>query len=181
MRKVIVSMYLSLDGVMEDPSWTMPYFNEEVAKFQSDVLFASEILLLGRVTYQGFAAAWPSMTDEDGFADKMNSMPKFVASTTLEEAEWNATLIKDNIAEKVSKLKQEPGQNILIYGSGELIQTLMQHDLIDEFNLMVHPVVLGSGKRLFSDGIDKKVFKLVETKNTSSGVVILSYQLERKE
>ncbi|XRG77950.1 dihydrofolate reductase family protein [Rossellomorea sp. GAMAL-10_SWC] len=181
MRKVIVSMYLSLDGVMEEPSWTMPYFNEEVGKFQNELLFSSEILLLGRVTYQGFAAAWPSMTDEDGFADKMNSMPKVVTSTTLEEAEWNAILIKDNIAEEVSKLKQQPGQNILIYGSGELIQTLMQQDLIDEFHLMVHPVVLGSGKRLFNDGIDKKVFKLVETKSTSSGVVILSYQLERKE
>ncbi|MEE6449380.1 dihydrofolate reductase family protein [Gottfriedia acidiceleris] len=181
MRKVIVSMYLSLDGVMEEPSWTMPYYNEEVAKFQSDLLFASEILLLGRVTYQGFAAAWPSMTDKDGFADKMNSMPKVVASTTLEEAEWNASLIKDNIAEEVLKLKQEPGQNILIYGSGELIQTLMQQELIDEYHLMVHPVVLGSGKRLFSEGIDKKGFKLVETKNTSSGVVILSYQLEGKE
>lgn len=174
-------MYLSLDGVMEEPSWTMPYFNEEVAKFQSDLLFASELLLLGRVTYQGFAAAWPSMTDENGFADKMNSMPKVVASTTLEEAEWNASLIKENIAEEVLKLKQHSGQNILIYGSGELIQTLMQQDLIDEFHLMVHPVVLGSGKRLFNDGTDKKVFKLVETKNTSSGVVILSYQLERKE
>ncbi|MEE6449430.1 dihydrofolate reductase family protein [Gottfriedia acidiceleris] len=159
----------------------MPYFNEEVGKFQNDLLFTSEILLLGRVTYQGFAAAWPSMTDEDGFADKMNSMPKVVASTTLEEAEWNASLIKDNIAEEVSKLKQQPGQNILIYGSGELMQSLMQHDLIDEYHLMVHPVVLGSGKPLFSDGIDKKVFKLLKTKNTSSGVVILSYQLERKE
>ncbi|AAS42123.1 putative secreted protein [Bacillus cereus ATCC 10987] len=97
MGKIIVSMYLSLDGVMEKPAWTAPYFNEEVAKFQSDLLFESEALLLGRVTYQGFAAAWPSMTDEEGFADKMNSMPKFVASTTLEKTEWNANLIKGNI------------------------------------------------------------------------------------
>lgn len=97
MGKIIVSMYLSLDGVMEKSAWTAPYFNEEVAKFQSDLLFESEALLLGRVTYQGFAATWPSMTDEEGFADKMNSMPKFVASTTLEKTEWNANLIKGNI------------------------------------------------------------------------------------
>ncbi|EJR50650.1 hypothetical protein IIK_01719 [Bacillus cereus VD102] len=126
MGKIIVSMYLSLDGVMEEPAWTAPYFNEEVAKFQSNLLFESEALLLGRVTYQGFAAAWPSMTDEEGFADKMNSIPKFVASTTLEKTEWNANLIKDNVIEEISKLKEQPGQNLLIYGSGDLTQTLMQ-------------------------------------------------------
>lgn len=126
MGKIIVSMYLSLDGVMEEPAWTAPYFNEEVAKFQSNLLFESEALLLGRVTYQGFAAAWPSMTDEEGFADKMNSIPKFVASTTLEKTEWNANLIKDNVIEEISKLKEQPGQNLLIYGSGDFTQTLMQ-------------------------------------------------------
>ena len=126
MGKIIVSMYLSLDGGMEEPAWTAPYFNEEVAKFQSNLLFESEALLLGRVTYQGFAAAWPSMTDEEGFADKMNSIPKFVASTTLEKTEWNANLIKDNVIEEISKLKEQPGQNLLIYGSGDLTQTLMQ-------------------------------------------------------
>ena len=126
MGQIIVSMYLSLDGVMEEPAWTAPYFNEEVAKFQSNLLFESEALLLGRVTYQGFAAAWPSMTDEEGFADKMNSIPKFVASTTLEKTEWNANLIKDNVIEEISKLKEQPGQNLLIYGSGDLTQTLMQ-------------------------------------------------------
>ncbi|MGM2835905.1 dihydrofolate reductase family protein, partial [Bacillus cereus group sp. Bce025] len=114
-----------LDGVMEEPAWTAPYFNEEVAKFQSNLLFESEALLLGRVTYQGFAAAWPSMTDEEGFADKMNSIPKFVASTTLEKTEWNANLIKDNVIEEISKLKEQPGQNLLIYGSSDLTQTLM--------------------------------------------------------
>ncbi|PEZ01629.1 pyrimidine reductase [Bacillus sp. AFS018417] len=181
MRKVIVAMYLSLDGVMEDPAWTAPYFNEEVAKFQSDLLFASDALLLGRVTYEGFAAAWPSMTDEEGFADKMNSMPKFVASTTLEETEWNANLIKGNIAEEILKLKEQPGQNLLIYGSSDLIQTLMQYDLIDEYHLMVNPVIVGSGKHLFKNGNDTKAFKLIETRTTSSGVVILSYQPERKK
>ncbi|MDA2188463.1 dihydrofolate reductase family protein [Bacillus cereus] len=181
MGQIIVSMYLSLDGVMEEPAWTAPYFNEEVAKFQSDLLFESEALLLGRVTYQGFAAAWPSMTDEEGFADKMNSMPKFVASTTLEETEWNANLIKGNIVEEISKMKEQPGQNLLIYGSGELIQTLMQHDLIDEYHFMVNPVIVGSGKHLFKTGSDTKALKLIETRTTSSGVVILSYQPEKKE
>jgi dihydrofolate reductase len=119
--------------------------------------------------------------DEDGFADKMNSMPKFVVSTTQEEGEWNnSRVIKDNIAEEVAKLKQQPGQGILIYGSGELAQTLMQHDLIDEYRLLVYPVVLGSGKRLFRDG-SKATLKLVETKTFSSGVVLLRYQPAGKE
>ncbi len=159
MRKVIVSEYVTLDGVMEDPGggeksehggWSFQFWNEEAAKYKFDELFASDALLLGRVTYQGFAKAWPSMTDEHGFADRMNGLPKFVVSTTLEEVEWNnSRLIKGNIAEEVYKLKQQPGQDILVAGSGELVHTLMQHDLIDEYRIMVHPVVLGSGKRLF--------------------------------
>src|SRR5713226_2279308 len=191
MRKVVVSEFVTLDGVMEDPGgaekfehggWTMPYGNEEIGKFKFDELFASDALLLGRVTYQGFAAAWPSRTDEAGFAERMNGLPKYVVSTTLEEVEWNnAKLIKGNVAEEVSKLKQQPGQDILIAGSGDLVHTLMQHDLIDEYRLMVHPVVLGSGKRLFRDGTDKKVLRLIDTKTFSSGVVILSYQPAGKE
>ena len=190
MRKVIVSEFVTLDGVMEDPGgaekferggWTMPYWNEEIGKVKFDELFASDALLLGRVTYQGFAAAWPSMTDEAGFADRMNSLPKFVVSTTLEKVEWNnSRLIKGNVAEEVSKLKQQPGQDILIAGSGELVHTLMQHDLIDEYRLLVYPVVLGSGKRLFKDG-SKTTLRLIETKTFRSGVVLLSYRpAERK-
>lgn len=121
------------------------------------------------------------MTDEEGFADKMNSIPKFVASTTLEKTEWNANLIKGNIVEEISKLKEQPGQNLLIYGSGELIQTLMQHDLIDEYHFIINPVIVGSGKRLFKDQSNTKALKLIETITTSSGVVILSYQPEKKE
>ncbi len=192
MRKVIVSEYVSLDGVMEDPGgaeefehggWHNPFFVEEIGKYKFDELFASDALLLGRVTYQGFAAAWPSMTDEAGFADRMNSLPKFVVSTTLEEPlEWNnSRLIKGNVAEEVSKLKQEPGQDILVYGSGDLVHTLMQHDLIDEYRLMVHPIVVGSGKRLFKDGSDTTVLRLVETKMFGSGVVVLTYQPTAKE
>ncbi|VVB89050.1 Uncharacterised protein [uncultured archaeon] len=185
MRKVIVSEFVTLDGVMEDPGgaekfkhggWTMPYWNEEIAKFKFDELFASDALLLGRVTYQGFAAAWPSRADEEGFADRMNSLPKYVVSTTLKEVEWNnSRLIKGNIAEEVSKLKQQPGQDILIAGSGELVNSLMQHDLIDEYRLLVYPVVLGSGKRLFKEGTNKTL-RFVETKTFSSGVVLLSFQ-----
>ena len=176
MRNVVATEYITLDGVIEEPAWTAPYWNDEIAAFKFDELFASDALLLGRVTYEGFAKAWPSMTDEQGFADRMNSMPKHVASTTLEAAEWNASLIKTDVAEEVSRLKQQPGQNLLIYGSGQLVQTLMQHNLIDEYRLLVYPVVLGSGKRLFKDGIAANL-KLAETKTFSSGVVALIYHL----
>jgi dihydrofolate reductase len=161
-------------------------FNSSTKKRRSmpyDQLFASDALLLGQVTYQAFADAWPSMTDEVGFADRMNSLPKFVVSKTLEEVEWNnSSRIKENVAEEVSRLKQQPGQGILIYGSSELVNTLMQHDLIDEYRLWVHPVVLGSGKRLFrDDGSDTKVLRLVDAKTFGSGVVVLSYQPSGKE
>ena len=120
------------------------------------------------MTYEGFAAAWPSATDEEGFADRMNSLPKIVVSTTLEEPlEWNnSRLMKWNVAEEVSRLKQQPSQDILIYGSGELVNTLMQHDLIDEFRIMVYPVVLGSGERLFGDGINTTL-RLVDSRTFS--------------
>lgn len=174
MRKLIVSEYVSLDGVMENPAWTAPYWNDEIARFKSDEFFASDVLLLGRVTYEGFAAAWPGMTDEDGFADRMNSMPKFVASTTLTDMTWNAAPLQSNIAEAVTQLKQQPGQNLLVYGSAELVDALMEHGLIDEYRLLVYPVVLGSGKRLFREG-RAATLKLVETKPFSSGVVAQIY------
>jgi dihydrofolate reductase len=186
MRKVVVSEYVTADGVMEDPGgaegfehggWSFQFWSDESAKFKFDELFASDALLLGRVTYEGFAKAWPAMTDEQGFADRMNSLPKFVVSTTLEKAEWNnSRLIKGNIPEEIAGLKQQPGQDILVGGSRRLVHTLMQHDLIDEYRLLVHPVVLGSGKRLFADGSGKKALKLIDTKAFSSGVVALSYQ-----
>ncbi len=190
MSNVVVTEFLTLDGVMEAPggefhpdgkgAWTFQFFNDEAGKFKFDELFAADALLLGRVTYQHFAAAWPSMTDEEGFADRMNSLPKFVASTTLQEPlEWNATLIQGDVAEAVSKLKQQPGQDILICGSADLVYTLMPHDLIDEFRLMLFPVILGSGKRLFREGIASTALRLVETKTFSSGVVVLSYAPDR--
>jgi dihydrofolate reductase len=181
MKKVIVSLYLSLDGVMEEPAWTEPYFNHQVGKFQHDLLFSSEALLLGRKTYQGMAAAWPVMKDEDGFADRMNSIPKYVPTTMLEEdAEWNANFIKGNVIEEITRLKQESGQDLLIYGSGELIRTLMQHDLIDEYHFIVNPVMVGKGERLFKDGLEQKAFKLINTQTTDTGVAILSYALDKQ-
>ncbi len=173
MRKVVAAEYLSLDGVMEEPAWTMPYWNDELAKLQGDLLDASDALLLGRVTYQAFAQAWPASKDEG--AEQMNNMPKFVASTTLKETEWNATLIEGDVAEGVAKLKEQPGGDLLIYGSGKLVQSLMRHNLIDVYRLMVYPVVLGNGQRLFIDD-SKATLELVDTKTTSTGVVVLTYQ-----
>ncbi|WP_100013139.1 dihydrofolate reductase family protein [Lentibacillus sediminis] len=186
MRKIIVTEFITLDGVMEDPGggdkskyggWSGQYWSDEVEKFKHDELFASDALLLGRITYQGFAAAWPIMTDDTGFAERMNSLPKYVVSTTLEEADWNnARLIKGNFVEEISKLKQEPGQDITVHGSGQLVNSLMQHDLIDEYRLMIHPIVVGGGKRLFNENLDTKNLSLAETQPFKSGIVILRYK-----
>jgi dihydrofolate reductase len=183
MRKLVVTEYVTLDGVMEEPGvWSFPFFSDDAAKFKYDELFASDALLLGRVTYEGFAKAWPTMTGTGEFGERMNSLPKFVVSTTLDEVAWNnSRLIKENVAEEVAALKQQPGQDILVAGSGVLVHTLMQHDLIDEYRIMLHPIVLGSGKRLFRDGNDTKTLRLVETKPLSSGIVVLSYQPVRSE
>ncbi len=178
MRKVIVSEFVSLDGVMEDPMWTFQFESEERDKFKFDELSASDALLLGRVTYEGFAAAWPQMAEQTGeYGAWMNGYPKFVVSTTLEEPlEWNATLVGENIAGEVSRLKQQPGKDILIFGSAALVNSLMQQNLIDEYRLMVFPVVVGRGKRLFEDGIETTTLKLVDTKTFGAGVVVLTYQ-----
>jgi len=189
-RKVVVSTYVTLDGVMQDPGgtgefehrgWTMPFFNEEAGKYAHDQLFACDALLLGRRTYKEFAASWPTaawVEGEGDFAARMNGLPKFVASTTLAEPlEWNnSSLIKGDVAQEVARLKQQPGQDILMYASAGLMRTLMRHDLIDEYRIWLHPVVLGSGKRLFDDGTGKTDLRLAGTTTLSSGVVILSYQ-----
>jgi dihydrofolate reductase len=185
-RKLVVSEFVSLDGVMEDPGgaegfdrggWALQFDRgDEGDKFKFDELAASDALLLGRVTYEGFAA-WPQMAEQTGeYGARMNGNPKYVVSTTLENAEWNnSTIIKGNVVEEVSGLKRQPGKDILVFGSGDLVTALMEHDLIDEYRLMVFPVVLGSGQRLFGDGSDKKVLRLVETKTFGPGVV-LTYQ-----
>lgn len=154
----------------------MPYWDDELAKLQGDLLHASDALLLGRVTYQAFAQAWPASKDEG--AEQMNLMPKFVASATLKETEWNATVIEGDVAEGVAKLKEQPSKDLLIYGSGKLVQSLTQHNLIDAYRLMVYPVVLGSGQRLFADN-NKVNVELVDTKTTRTGVVVLTYQTEK--
>jgi dihydrofolate reductase len=185
MRKLVVSEFVTLDGVMEDPGgaekferggWAFQFDRgPEGDKFKVDELMASDALLLGRITYEGFAAAWPSRTGE--FADKMNGMHKYVVSTTLKAANWNnSMLIKGNIAEEVSRLKAMPGQDILVAGSCRLVQTLVQNDLVDELRLMIFPVILGSGKRLFKDGIGKHALRLVEAKPVNSGVLTLVYR-----
>ena len=189
MRKVVVSEFVTVDGVMEDPGgaekferggWAFQFDRgPEGDKFKFDEVMASDALLLGRITYEGFAEAWPSRTGE--FADKMNGMKKYVVSTTLEHPSWNnSTLIKNNIAEEVSKLKAMPGQDILVAGSSTLVRTLMQHDLVDEYRLMVFPVILGKGKRLFNES-KLQALRLVEAKPVGSGILILIYHPARKQ
>lgn len=188
MRKIVVTEFVSLDGVFEDPGgsekfkyggWTMPYVNEEFLKFKLDELKASDALLLGRRTYEEFAKHWPGRKGEVGFADKFNSMPKFVVSKTLKKAAWNnSIIIKDNVVEEIQKLKKQKGGNIVVHGSGVLMRFLIKHGLVDEFTLLVYPVVLGTGKRLF-EGVNKKDLKLIETKPFKSGIVLLQYQSKR--
>ncbi len=178
MRKLVAFEYVTLDGVMEAPEkWQFPYLADDVAQLIKAQILEADAVLLGRVTYDIFAASWPSRTNNEfGVADKLNSMPKFVISRTLQKAEWhNSTLIKGDVAKEVAGLKQQPGGNIAIIGSGKLVGALMQHALIDEYRLMIHPVVLGSGQHLFPDGIHAAL-TLIETRTFSSGVVLLRYQ-----
>ena len=178
-RNVVVTEFMSLDGVVEEPAWTFPYWNDEIAKFKGEESAASDALLLGRVTYQGFAAAWPQSEDEG--ADYFNNVRKYVVSKTLEEPlEWNnSMLIKDDIVEEITNLKQQDGKDITVHGSATLVQTLMQHDLVDRYRLLVYPLVLGKGKRLFEEGIPATL-KLLESQSFSSGVVTLVYEADRK-
>jgi dihydrofolate reductase len=176
MRRLKLAMYVSLDGVVEDPSWTMPYWDDQLSTIQYDYLFASDALVLGRVTYEGFAAAWPTMEDTGDFGEKMNSMPKYVASRTLDRGEWNAEIMQGDVAAEVAKLKAQPGGDLLIYGSGDLVDELTRHGLIDEYRLMVHPVVVGAGKRIFNGGETTKL-ELADTVTTGTGVVVATYTL----
>jgi dihydrofolate reductase len=184
--KIVAAEYVSVDGVMQDPGgvgeievggWTNPYWNDELAKLQTDLLFASDALLLGRLTYEGFAATWPDMEHEEGpFADKMNTMPKYVASRTLTDMEWNATPIGGDVADEVAELRRDPGQNLLIYGSGSLVRLLLQHGHLDQLRLMIYPVVLGAGKLLFTETGSKKELELAGVTTTSAGVVVVDYK-----
>jgi dihydrofolate reductase len=179
MRKLVVTEFMSLDGVIEEPAWTFPYWNDKIAKFKGEESSASDALLLGRVTYQGFAAAWPQSKDEG--ADYFNSVRKYVVSETLEEPlEWNnSTLIKDDVVEQITNLKQQDGKDIAVHGSATLVQTLMQRDLVDRYRLLVYPLVVGKGKRLFREGIPATL-KLLQSQSFSSGVVALVYEPDRQ-
>ena len=174
---MVVSEFVSLDGVVEEPGWTFQFESEDRDQYKFDELAAADALLLGRVTYEGFAAAWPQMEEQTGeYGAWMNGYPKHVVSTTLEEPlEWNnSSLVRGNVAEEVRRLKDQAGKDILVFGSGDLVNTLMEHDLVDEYRLMVFPVVVGSGKRLFGEG-GTKTLRLIEAKMFDSGAVALTY------
>jgi dihydrofolate reductase len=185
--RIVVTEFVALDGVMEDPGgsegsryggWSFEVSRgDEGDKFKLDEAMSSEALLLGRVTYEGFAAAWPSREGE--FADKFNTMPKYVISSTLQKPEWtNTTVLKGDVAEEVARLREELDGDIVVHGSARLVQALLDHDLVDELRLMVFPVVLGGGKRLFGETSDKKPLRLVDSKMVGDGVVIVVYQRE---
>jgi dihydrofolate reductase len=180
--KIVVTEFISLDGVVGEPQeWSFPYWSEETGNFKLEELRASDAQLLGRITYEGFASAWPAMEkDPAGFADKMNSMPKYVVSTTLKKADWeNSTIINKNVVDEITKLKSQSGGDVLVAGSVTLIHTLMEHDLVDEYRLLTYPIVLGKGKRLFSDGTAASL-QLTESKPMGSGVVLLRYAPAKK-
>jgi dihydrofolate reductase len=185
MGRIVVTEFVSLDGVIEAPGggedfkyggWSFEIDRgDEGNRFKLEETMSAEALLLGRVTYEGFAAAWPSREGE--FADKFNTMPKYVVSSTLEEPEWNnSTVLKGDVADEVAKLRQEQDGDIVVHGSARLVQTLIEHDLVDELRLMVFPLVLGSGKRLFGETSDKKPLRLVDSKVVGDGVGIFIYE-----
>jgi dihydrofolate reductase len=185
MRKVVVSVYTTLNGVMSPVDWPFPYASEDRGRYALDLLLASDALLMGRETYEGFAAVWPNRTAADagpgeaGYSERINSLPKYVASTTLSEVTWNNShLIRADVAQVVATMKQQPGQNILIYGAGPVAHTLLQHGLIDEVRVWLYPVfatVTERTKRLFEDASDVPTLQLVDTKPMSSGIVVLEY------
>jgi dihydrofolate reductase len=185
MGRIVVTEFVSLDGVIEDPggsenfkhgAWSFEIDRgEEGNEFKLDETMASDALLLGRVTYEGFAEAWPSRDGD--FADKFNAMPKYVVSSTIRDPEWtNSTVLKGDLAEEVAKLKERHEGDVVVHGSAQLVQGLLERDLVDELRLMVYPVVLGSGKRLFGETSDKKTLRLAGTKTIGDGVLILTYE-----
>ena len=194
MRKLVVIEFLSLDGVMQAPGapdedteggiehggWAMPYMDEVLGRHAAEGMAETDAHLFGRKTYEIMASYWPKAPKEDPFAEHLNNTAKFVASTTLQAAEWqNSTLIKGDVKEEVTKLKEQSGKNIEVLGSGELVQTLMRDDLVDEYSLTIYPIVLGRGKRLFRNSDETRRLSLVDSKTTSTGGVILTYRRDR--
>src|SRR6476619_1973528 len=188
MGKVVVTEFITIDGVIQDPGgsremerggWSFEFDRgEEGEQFKLKELMDSDAQLLGRITYEGFAAAWPKMKDDAGFADRMNSMPKYVVSTTITDPEWeNTTVISDNVADQVAKLKDQYEGDILIAGSAKLVQSLVEGDLVDEWRLMVFPEILGEGKRLFEGGLPRRKLKLTDERPLGpDGIRLLTYQ-----
>ncbi len=188
-RKLVVTQYMTLDGVIEDPvgmegsglgDWTGPFERgPEGDRFKHEELLSADTILLGRTTYDAFAAVWPLVKDETGFADRINDLPKVVVSTTLQSAPWrNSRILCDDVAEEIARLKRAEGGDILVYGSGRLVHFLAQHGLVDEYGLMVYPVALGKGGRLFGEGC-KADLALAEAKTLGSGIVLLRYDVRR--
>jgi dihydrofolate reductase len=180
MRKVISGLFITLDGVTQSPDkWQFDNFDDGMMAAMNSHIAAEDTVLLGRVTYQEWAPYWPTSTDEP-YASHINNTPKYVVSTTLDKVAWgthdNVTLVKGNVAEALARLKQQPGKNIGVAGSPTLVESLLQSGLLDELILMIHPVIAGSGKRLFKDGRTLKRLKLLDSKTTSTGVSLLTYQ-----
>ena len=186
MRRIVVTEFISLDGVVEDPGgaegykhggWTFDFNDPAGMQYKLDEVFQHDALLLGRVTYEGFAAAWPGRTDEAGFADRMNSMKKYVVSTTLTNPGWeNSEVLGPDLKAEVERIKAEPGQDLLVAGSVRLAQALLAQDLVDELRLMTFPIVLGSGRRLFAESEDTIRLRLASAQPLDSGTVILTYR-----
>lgn len=193
MRKMVVSEFMTLDGVIQAPGdspvdreegftqggWTIPYWHDDIGAHFVNAMSESDTMLLGRKTWQMYASAWEPMPEGDPFVDMLNATPKYVVSTTLNDASaWrNSTLIKDNVVEQVRALKKQPGKNISIDGSSQLVHTLARNDLIDEYSLLVYPLMLGSGKKLFPDGLRTNL-RLVESRPFPTGVVLMRYAVE---
>jgi len=177
MRRIVVSTFITLDGVMEAPEqWSFDFHSPDAMQSALELLLASDALLLGRTTYETFAAAWPGREDPMGFAEKMNSMPKHVVSTTLEEPTWaGTTVVSEDVPNAVRALKKQAGGDLLMYGSATLMRSLMEHDLIDEYRFLLCPVVVGEGARLFPEGTPRKALKLAGTTPLSGGITVLRY------
>ncbi|WP_067826276.1 dihydrofolate reductase family protein [Nocardia inohanensis] len=174
MGKIVVAEFVSADGIIENPAWTVPFWSDDIAAYKSAEMDDTDALLLGRVTYEGFAAAWPNHPEEGAYKDKMNSMPKHVA-TAQPELEWNASRIEGDLAETIGKLKAE--QNLLVFGSGRLVDFLRANGLVDEYRLVVYPVLLGQGQRLFNAVDAEATMELAESKTLDNGVILATYRV----
>ncbi|MCA2223583.1 dihydrofolate reductase family protein [Nonomuraea aurantiaca] len=178
MRKIVAGLFISLDGVVESPEkWHFPYFNDEMGEIVGSQMEQADAMLLGRRTYQEFAAHWPHEDPADNpFADRMNNTPKYVVTNTLDTAEWqNTTIIKGDVVSGLTELKQQPGKDIGITGSAALVRSLLADGLLDELRLLVHPIVVGSGKRLFEEGTGQIPLQLADSRTLSTGVLSLTY------